>query len=94
MASFIMTEPYGLGIDNNTLFVCEGHYGLKVFDATDPLAITSHKMAEFSDIHAYDVIPLGSILFMIGDNGFYIYDYSDIEQISLLGTLPVKPLED
>ncbi len=94
MASFIMTEPYGLGIDNNTLFVCEGHYGLKVFDATDPLAITSHKKAEFSDIHAYDVIPLGSILFMIGDNGFYIYDYSDIEQISLLGTLPVKPAEE
>ena len=51
------------------------------------------KMAEFSNIHAYDVIPLGSILFMIGDNGFYIYDYSDIEQISLLGTLPVKPME-
>ena len=94
MASFIMTEPYGLGIDNNTLFVCEGHYGLKVFDATDPLAITSHKMAEFSHIHAYDVIPLGSILFMIGDNGFYIYDYSDLEQISLLGTLPVKPVEE
>ncbi len=93
MASFVMTEPYGLGIDNNTLFVCEGPHGLKVYDATDPLSITSHKMAEFSNIHAYDVIPLGSILFMIGDNGFYIYDYSDIEQISLLGTLPVKPLE-
>lgn len=93
MASFSMTEPHGLGIDNNTLFVCEGAHGLKVYDATDPLSITSHKMAEFSDIHAYDVIPLGSILFMIGDNGFYIYDYSDVEQISLLGTLPVKPLE-
>ncbi len=94
MASFTMTEPYGLGIDNNTLFVCEGSNGLKVYDATDPLTITSHKKAEFSDIHAYDVIPLGSLLFMIGDNGFYIYDYSDIEQISLLGTLPVKPVED
>ncbi len=94
MASFTMTEPYGLGIDNNTLFVCEGSNGLKVYDATDPLSITSHKLAEFSDIHAYDVIPLGSILFLIGDKGFYIYDYSDIEQISLLGTLPVKPFED
>ena len=94
MASFIMTEPYGLGIDNNTLFVCEGPYGLKVYDATDPLSITSHKKAEFNNIHAYDVIPLGSILFMVGDNGFYIYDYSDLEQISLLGTLPVKPVEE
>ncbi len=94
MASYAMTEPYGLGIDDNTLFVCEGAHGLKVYDATDPLSITSHKIAEFSNIHAYDVIPLGSFLFMIGDDGFYIYDYSDLEQISLLGTLPVKPLEE
>lgn len=94
MTSFIMTEPYGLGIDNNTLFVCEGPHGLKIYDATDPHLITAHKRAEFSDIHAYDVIPLGSLLFAIGDNGFYLYDYTDLEQISLLGTLPVKPVED
>lgn len=94
IASFSMKEPHGLGIDNQTLFVCEGAYGLKVYDATDHRRITSNKLAEFPDIHAYDVIPLASFLFMIGDGGFYIYDYSDLNHISLLGSLPVVAMED
>jgi len=94
MASFAMTEPYGLGIDNTTLFVCEGPHGLKVYDASNHQRITSNKLAEFPDIHAFDVIPLGSFLFMIGDEGFYIYDYSDLNDISLLGFLPVEAMEE
>lgn len=94
MSSFAMEEPYGLGINDNTLFVCEGSYGLKVFDATDHQNITAHKLAEFPDIHAYDVIPLAGFLFTIGDGGFYIYDYTDLNNISLIGTLPVVPLEE
>ncbi len=89
MVSYAMTEPYGLGIDNHTLFICEGEHGLKVYDATDPYQVTDHKIAEFSSIHAYDVIPLSSFLFMIGEDGFYIYDYSDLQDITLVGTLPV-----
>ena len=94
MVSYAMTEPYGLGVDNNTLFICEGEYGLKVYDSADPYEITSHKIAEFADIHAHDVIPLASFLFMIGEDGFYIYDYSDLEDISLMGTLPVSPSQE
>lgn len=93
MVSYAMTEPYGLGIDGYTLFVCEGDHGLKVYDATDPYDITQNKLAEFSDIHAHDVIPLAAFLFMIGDDGFYIYDYSDLNDISLQGTLLVTPSE-
>lgn len=89
IASYAMTEPYGLGIDGNTLFVCEGEYGLKVYDASNSYNITDNKIAEFSDINATDVIPLSSYLFMIGDHGFYIYDYSDLSDIVLMGTLPV-----
>jgi hypothetical protein len=91
--SFPMTSPYGLGIDNGILFVCEGAYGLKVYDATYESAITSHKIAQFPGIHAYDVIPLNDFLFMIGDDGFYIYDYSNLNDISLLGVLLVTPSE-
>lgn len=94
MVSYAMSDPYGLGIDGSTLFVCEGEHGLKVYDATDPYAITSNKIAEFREIHAHDVIPLASFLFMIGDDGFYIYDYSNLNDISLLGTLPVVPSEE
>jgi len=89
-----MIEPYGLGIDDNTLFICEGGFGLKVYDATDHNTIATHKIAEFNAIHAYDVIPMGSFLFTIGDNGFYIYDYSDLQNIFLTGTIPVVAMED
>lgn len=92
-ASFAMTEPYGLGIDNNTLFVCEGDYGLKVYDASDPYEIKSNILSEFTDIQAYDVIPFSSFLFTIGEGGFYIYDYSDLQNIKLLGKLAVLQAE-
>lgn len=93
MASYAMTEPYGLGIENSTLFICEGEYGLKVYDASSPGEITSKLLAEFTDIHAYDVIPLSSFLLTIGEDGFYIYDYSDLQDITLLGSLKVIPME-
>lgn len=93
-ASFGMKSPYGVGIDNNILFVCEGEFGLRVFDASDRNNITQNKIAEFPGIHAYDVIPLGTFLLLIGDEGFQIYDYSNLEDIHLLGSLPVKAVED
>lgn len=94
MVSYAMLDPYGLGINGGILFVCEGENGLKVYDATDPYDIIDNKIAEFGDIHAYDVIPLSSFLFMIGDEGFYIYDYSNLNDIFLLGTLSVVPSEE
>ncbi|MCK5693722.1 MAG: hypothetical protein KAI08_12755 [Bacteroidales bacterium] len=93
LSSFSMKKPYGLGIDNSTLFVCEGEYGLKVYDASDENSITSHLIAAFPGINAYDVIPMESFLFMIGEDGFYIYDYSDLNNISILGSLLISPSE-
>lgn len=89
LKSYNLTNPHGLGIDDDILFICDGDAGLKVFDATDPLQISSNLIAEFPDINTYDVIPLNSFLFMIGSEGFYLYDYSDLQNISLLSTIPV-----
>jgi len=93
LSSFTMSKPYGLGIDNGTLFVCEGEYGLKVYDASYESSITSHLIAAFPGINAYDVIPMESFLFMIGEDGFYIYDYSDLSNITILGSLLISPSE-
>jgi len=87
--SYPMTQPYGLGIDNGTLFICDGDAGLKIYDATDPLTITDNLIAQFSDIQAYDVIPLNGVLMLIGDDGFYQYDYTDLQNIELLSTIAV-----
>lgn len=90
LESYSMANPYGLGIDDEILFICDGDAGLKVYNASDPLQIASNKLAEFPDISTYDVIPVNGYLFMIGDGGFYLYDYSDIQNITLLSTIPVS----
>jgi hypothetical protein len=89
VASYGMSAPYGLGIDGNVLFVCDGKDGLKIFDAKDYTTITDNPLAHFPEIQTYDVIPANGCLFMIGDDGFYLYDYSDIKNIRQIGHIPV-----
>ena len=90
LKSYGFTEPHGLGIENNILFICDGKDGLKVFNATDVMSITQHAISHFENIQATDVIPVNGLLFMIGDNGFYQYDYTDIQNIRLLSQIKVK----
>ena len=85
--SYPMHEPYGLGIDDSTLFICHGEQGLKIYDATDPFQIHSKK--SFSNVHAYDVIPLNGLLILVGDDGLYQYDYSDSNHIEFLSVIPL-----
>ncbi len=87
--AYPMHNPHGLGIRENTLFLCDGEEGLKVFDTKDVHKIVENSLAHFPDIHAFDVIPLHNILLLIGEDGFYQYDYSDKENIVLLSRIPV-----
>jgi len=85
--SYPMFGPQGLGIDDDLLFICDGNAGLKIYNAADPLAILP--IATFPSINAYDVIPMNNYLFMIGENGFMLYDYTNIQNIKQIGTIPV-----
>lgn len=89
--TYPMFNPHGLGIDDNVLFICDGDAGLKIYDATDPMEIHMNQLAHFPDIKTYDVIPLNGVLMMIGADGLYQYDYSNINDIVLLSTIPVVP---
>lgn len=91
--SFPMNNPYGLGKDGDLLFVCDGNAGLKVFDASNPKTITSHLIYAYPDIKAYDVIPVGDILVLIGDEGLFQYNYSNVQNISLMSTIPVVKVD-
>ncbi len=84
-----MVEPFGLGIDNSILFVCDGSAGLKIYNAEDPLNITANKLIEYHNINAFDVIPLGDVLLMIAVEGLYQYDYSDLDSIHQLSYIPI-----
>lgn len=82
-----MDGPYGLGIKDEKLFVCDGASGLKVYDKTD---VENLKLLNtFGDINTYDVIPLQNSLLMIGDKVLYQYKYFD-DNIRLLSTFDLN----
>ncbi len=86
--SYPMAEPYGLGIDHNILFVCDGTAGLKIYDAKDPATVGDHLIKIYAGIQARDVIPLNGILIMITTTGIVFYDYSDINNIVEISRIP------
>ncbi|MBL4724395.1 MAG: hypothetical protein JKY73_03225 [Lutibacter sp.] len=73
--TYSMDGPYGLGIKDEKLFICDGSSGLKVYDKTDVnnLVLLNH----FENINTFDVIPLENHLLMIGDGVLYQYTYKD-----------------
>lgn len=88
--SYGFKSPTGLGIENGILFLCDGDEGLKIFNATDKFKITQNPIAHFGDIQATDVIPLNGLLFMIGKDGFYQYDYTNLTNVTLLSKIEVQ----
>jgi len=90
LATYSMTNPHGLGKSGDLLFICDGTAGLKIYDASDPKTIGSNLIYSYPNINAYDVIPIGTLLVMIGDDGLYQYSYSDIQHITLLSKIGVK----
>jgi hypothetical protein len=85
--SYPMQEPAGLGLDENTLFLCDGPAGLKVYDVANPEEI---KLLDWkSDLKTFDVIPLGSSLLMVGEDGLFQYDYADPKNLILLSKIPI-----
>ncbi|KJD37167.1 hypothetical protein PW52_01550 [Tamlana sedimentorum] len=81
-ARYALENPYGLGIKGNTLFVCDGTAGLKIFNKENPLDLNMIK--GYNDIQSKDVIPLQNSLLMIGGNVLYQFEYleNDIKPIS------------
>ncbi|MFD0863754.1 LVIVD repeat-containing protein [Sungkyunkwania multivorans] len=74
-ATYFLDEPYGLGIKDEKLFICDGNSGLKVYDKTDvdDLTLIDH----FPNVNTFDVIPLEHQLVMIGNNVLYQYNYAN-----------------
>ena len=85
-----MKEPYGLGIDDDILFVCDGSDGLKIYDAANKKQIGSNQIGHFKDIQARDVIPVNGYLFVVSNEGFSQYDYSDPAHIQRVSLIPVQ----
>lgn len=88
--SYAMKNPHGLGVDGDLLFICDGDDGIKMFDIQDKLAIDKNLLAHHKNIHAYDVIPFDHTLMLIGEDGIFQYDYSNLQDLKLLSHLQIE----
>ena len=72
ISTYLLDQPYGLGIRNNALYVCCGSEGLKVFDASNSTDLSLQN--SYSE-NVTDVIPLESHLIVVGPNKIIQYNY-------------------
>jgi len=86
--TYSMTRPGGLCKDNNLLFVCDGAEGVKMYDASDPANLQF--IAQIGQTTASDVIAINQHLYVTTGTGLYQYDYSNIHDVRLISTFPVK----
>jgi hypothetical protein len=67
-------SPYGLGIKDDVLFICQSKNGLQLLDVKDP---NQPVVISNLDIYAYDVIIRQNLLILTGDEGIFQFDVSD-----------------
>lgn len=79
--------PYGLDMTDEHLFVCHGPAGVVVYNIDKMMNNLNAKVSQITGINAFDAIFYQNILFIIGENGFYQYDYSDIHNITLISSI-------
>ncbi len=85
ISSLNMTNPKGLAIDSSFVFVCDGEFGVKIYDFSNPYNL--QLVSGISGINAYDIILDNEILYLIGKDGLFQYNYANIHQIQLLSNI-------
>ena len=95
-----MENPHGLAIQKGSesnqsaelLYLCEGDYGFKVYDVSDPKNMI--QLAHDKHIKALDVIALDkNHLLIIGEEGLIQYDARNPNSLIRLSIIPaVNPI--
>ena len=73
LATRAMNGPWGLGLRNNRLYVCDGTSGLSVLDVSAPA--NPQAMQQVSGETFYDVIALDNVLIAMIEGGTALYTY-------------------
>lgn len=84
---FDMTNPHGLGVENNLLFICDGEDGLKIFDNALPKEVGNNLLYTHPGIDAKDIILNNGIAILIAEHGIYQYSCSNPANMHLVSTL-------
>jgi len=83
--SYPLTGPQGLSKDGNSLFICDGADGLKIYDASNvkDLKLINH----IKGFETYDVIAYNNLAIVVAKDGLRQYDYSNVNDVRLLSKL-------
>lgn len=87
--SFTLENPYGLALSGHTLYICDGKFGLKSFDASDVSQIGNKLLETHKDLMSMDVIAGPKSLIIFGEKGVHQYDYSNKAKLKELSIIPV-----
>ena len=89
---FNMTNPRGLGVWDNTLYLCDE--GLKIFNVTDKTKVDQNLKTQIKGFDTFDVIPYGfnnkKYLMVIGADGLYQFDVTDAANPKELSKITVN----
>lgn len=88
--SINLTNPFGLGMHQNHLYVCDNGTGLRVFDISNPynpVAKTILSGENFVDVIIYPTLTSETLLVCMLTDGVAYYDISDPSNIKKLGTV-------
>jgi hypothetical protein len=80
-----MSQPYGLAVENNWLFVCdEGREGVVIFDVTDPNF--PEEKGIISVAQPRDIILTYPYMIISSKTSFKIYNYSNALEATYVST--------
>lgn len=86
--TYPLTEPKGLAKDVNTLLICDGKDGLKIFNAANKsnLIMQSH----IKDMNTYDVIANNGTAIVSATRGLYFVDYTNPSNAKILSSITIQ----
>lgn len=88
ITSYDLTQPKGLALDGDLLFICDGFAGLRIYDRSDVNAL--EELYHFTGITTFDVIARRGLLMVVGPDNIYQFDYSDRSNVVQLGTIQLS----
>jgi len=86
MKEITMDEPFGLAVEGNWLYVCDG--GIVVFDITDPANPDRIDLVQVNDPH--DIILNYPYMLVATSTSFELYNYSNPLNIHFISTLALN----
>ncbi|KLT66300.1 LVIVD repeat-containing protein [Pedobacter sp. BMA] len=90
VAVFPMQNPHGLSISGNSLFLCEGTFGIKSFNITDKTKIGNNLLQHINTVKSFDVIAGPKSLIVTGEDGVHQFNYNDPDNLKPLSVIKVQ----